>query len=128
MVVVDTSVVIDHIRQKGSSDTIFSKSVKKHFTEQFCLSVITVQELYEGKSTATPALEEELLQILASMQILPYNYEVAKLAGQIARDLDRPIDLADAAIAATAIQYQSSLFTLNPADFQNISNLQLLNQ
>jgi predicted nucleic acid-binding protein len=56
---------------------------------------------------------------------VPYTYETAKLAGEIARDLERPIELADAAIAATTIINRGELLTINKKDFAAIPLLQL---
>jgi len=56
-------------------------------------------------------------------KILSYFYKIAKLAGEIARDIGRPIDFPDSAIAATAIINGGELFTLNKKDFKDIVNL-----
>ena len=60
------------------------------------------------------------------MNILPYSYEVAQMAGRIARDHKQPIEFPDAAIAATAIVNNASLFTLNQKDFKGIKELELM--
>ena len=52
--------------------------------------------------------------------------DVAKSAGSIARDLDKPLDLADAAIAATAILNGAKLSTFNKKDFQGIKDLEFI--
>jgi len=124
MVVLDTSIIIDHLRQPPEK----SKLIKmfKISSEDCGLSLVSVQELYEGESTKKDEEERYLLSTLTQIEILPYTYDVAKLAGQIARDLGRPIDLADAAIAATAILNGAQLFTLNKKDFQGIKNLEFL--
>lgn len=73
--------------------------------------------------------EEEvhyLLETLKPLKILPYIFEVAEMAGKIARDLGRRIELPDAAIAATAIINGAALFTLNKKDFTGIKNLELI--
>lgn len=62
------------------------------------------------------------------LKILPYTYEVAQLAGQIAIDLDQPIELADAAIVATTILNGASPQTINRKYFIDIKNLQLFNK
>jgi len=124
MVVLDTSIIIDHLRQKNG-ETYLMELAEKSPKENLAISVITVQELYEGKSSADQKKEEYLLATISPLKILPYNYEVAKLAGKIARDLEDPIELADAAIAATTITKGSSLFTLNKKDFKDIPDLDL---
>lgn len=124
MVVIDTSIIIDHTRQKNKI-SVFDKFSKKS-EERLAIAVVTIQELFEGKSTKKEEVTNSLLDLIDSLEILPYTIEVAKLAGEIARDLDHPIDLADAAIAATTIINGGQLLTLNKKDFQNIKGLELV--
>ncbi len=126
MVVIDTSIIIDHLRQQLVDETVFMKLVRRIPKEQLLLSVITVQELFEGKSTRDTRKEEYLLMTITPLKIVPYTFEMAQRAGEIARDLKRPIELADAAIAATALITGASLFTLNKKDFQGIEDLELI--
>lgn len=126
MVVLDTNIIIEHLRlQKKAKDSELLKIAKRMPKEILAISIISVQELYEGISTRNPQKEQYLLATISPLKILPYTYEVAQLAGQIARDLNRPIELADAAIAATAILNGSSLLTSNKRDFASINNLQI---
>jgi len=76
-----------------------------------------------------PRVEEELaLQELVSpsREILPFTHEEAGIAAGLYRQVDRPrgreIDLA---IAACAIAWQGSLWTLNVRDFADIPGLRL---
>lgn len=126
MVILDTDVIIDHLRQIGGKETRLTAIVKDLPKEKLALSVLSVQELYEGQITKDSKKEEYLLATISPLRILPYTYEVAKLAGQIARDLEKPIELADAAIAATAIVNGAQLFTLNKKDFRDINGLELV--
>src|ERR1700683_2176014 len=104
MVVLDTNIIIDHLRlQERQTESRLMTLVKTKPKEILAISMITVQELYEGRSTRETQKEQYLLATISPLKILPYNYEVAKLAGEIARDIERPIQLADAGIAATAI-------------------------
>lgn len=102
------------------------KLVESYPKAVLSLSLVSVQELYEGQSTIYDEKEKDLLATISPLKILPYTYEIAKLAGVIARDINRPIELADAAIAATAILHHAQLFTLNKKDFMGIPDLELL--
>lgn len=51
--------------------------------------------------------------------------KLSKFAGELARDLERPIELADAGITATVILSGGSLFTINHKDFVGIQDLPL---
>ncbi len=128
MVVLDTSVIIDHLRQPSGTETWLQKIAKKIAKENLAISVISVQELYEGKSMLDPRKENYLLATITPLRILPYTFETAQLAGQIARELPRPIELADAAIAATAILAGAELLTLDRKDFLGISQLDLVEE
>ena len=105
MVVLDTSVIIAHLRQKTKDSLLRRLAVK--YKNQMAISVITLQELYEGQSTRDQIKENYMLSILTPLKILPYTEEVAKLAGILARDHQTSADLADLAIAATAIVYKT---------------------
>ncbi len=125
MVVLDTNIIIDHLRQPKKKETQLTKIAKQKPKEGLAISMISVQELYEGRSTRDKEKEQYLLATIVPLQILLYTYEVAQLAGKIARDLNRSIELADAAIAATAIVNGAQLFTLNKKDFRGIEGLEL---
>ncbi len=126
MVILDTNVIIDHLRQTGKKETVLMKFISDQPKEKLALSVVSVQELYEGKSTRNEKEEQLLLATISPLRILPYTYKIAKLAGMIARDLGRPIELADAAVAATAVTNGADLLTLNQKDFLNIPDLNLI--
>lgn len=126
MVVLDTNIIIDHLRlQKPKQDSQLMKIARKKPKEVLAISIISVQELYEGRSTQDAQKEQYLLATISPLKILPYTYETAKLAGELARDLGRPIELADAAIAATAILNGSFFLTVNKKDFIGVNNLRL---
>lgn len=126
MVILDTSVVIDHLRRPPKQSHLY-KLRKRILKETFALSIVSVQELYEGQSTKVEQKEQTMLATIGPLKIVPYTYDVAQLAGEIARDLRRPIDFADAAIAACAIVNGGQLATLNKKDFLGIDNLELFN-
>ncbi len=125
MVILDTNIIIDHLRSSTSHETALIKLVKKYPKLSLSISLLSVQELYEGSSTRIEDREKDLLATISPLRLLPYTYEVAKLAGMIARDLKKPIELADAAIAATAILNHAELYTLNTKDFVAIPDLAL---
>ena len=125
MVVLDTNIIIDHLR-RPSDDSVLSKLSKNYSREEIGISVISIQELYEGKSTASPTKENQMMAIIGQLNVLPYDVDVARLAGKIARDSEITIDLADAAIAATTIIHDAELCTLNEKHFQSIPGLKFI--
>lgn len=126
MVVIDTNIIIDHLRQKPGTDTLLKKVIRNTSSEIFSISIITIQELFEGKSTENTTVENNLLSTIAPLKILPYTFEIAQKAGEIARGLITPIEFPDVAIAATSIINNANLYTLNKKDFRGIKDLQLL--
>jgi predicted nucleic acid-binding protein len=125
VVILDTSIIIDHLRSSAKRHSALMQLVEAQPSEVLALSLISLQELYEGQSTRDSEREKDLLAIISPLRLLPYTYEIAKLAGCIARDCPRPIELADAAIAATAIYHQAQLFTLNTKDFLQVEGVEL---
>lgn len=126
MVILDTSIIIDHLRRPPRESYLFKLTEKKLPKESLALSIISVQELYEGQSTKDVKREDVMLSTINSMKILPYTFEVAQLAGEITRDLNRPIEMADAAIAASAVINGCQLATLNKKDFVGIRDLEII--
>jgi len=71
----------------------------------------------------------ELAQHLTKYVVLPASREVCTKWAQVsweARRKGRPIQTADAWIAASALYYQVPLITNNASDYNSVGNLQLL--
>ncbi len=126
MVIIDTSIIIDHLRQSQAKTTALMAIAEKIPQQELALSVISVQEVYEGQSTRSKNKEHYLIGTISPLTILPYTYEIAQHAGEIARDLPNPIEFADAAIAATALIHGAALYTLNQKHFAKIKDLEIL--
>lgn len=125
MVILDTNILIDALRKKNGK--IVLEAILQTVTKQdLTISVISIQELYQGKSMKDLQKEKDAQDLLAFLTILPYSYDVAKRAGEIVREKNYGITFPDAAIAATAIVNGAQLATLNPKDFMGISNIELL--
>jgi len=126
VVIVDTSIVIDHLRQiDQNKDTILIELSKGFSKVEIGISVLSVQELYAGASTKDQNKENYLKMTITPMKVIPYTYEVAVLAGKIIRDTKTTVTFADAGIAASCIYYNAKLVTLNKKDFINIDSLVL---
>ena len=125
MIILDTNIIIDHLRILGNKESYFVKLSKILPKDDLAISLVTIQELFQGKSTRDTEPEKNLIAVIEPLKILPYTYQIAKLAGQINRDVKNTIEFTDAAIAATAIVNKAKLFTLNKKDFHDISGLEL---
>ncbi|MDO8573179.1 MAG: PIN domain-containing protein [Candidatus Daviesbacteria bacterium] len=124
-VTVDTSIIIDHLRQIKQSKTLLRTILKDKHTA-FIISSDVIQELFAGQSSKTVEPKDEIRKILQSFHIIDVTPEIAELAGQIMRDSKLSIQFADAAIAATAITNNALLATLNKKDFQGIPDLEFV--
>lgn len=124
MVILDTSIIIDHLRRSARSQTLLTQLLETGTDLDIRIAIMTLQELYAGKSTRDETKEKDVAIVLSQFEILPYTYQIAKLAGEIERELTEPIDFADAAIAATAITQGALLYTLNTKHFVGIKGLE----
>ena len=119
-ILVDTSIIIDCLRQKDRSKTVFIK-LQQDQTKLFA-SIITHTECFSGKSIWEKKEAMEALQLLFSdMKILPLDEKISQKAGEIRAYSSN--NLGDAVIAATAITHKLKLATLNMKDFEKIKGL-----
>jgi tRNA(fMet)-specific endonuclease VapC len=91
------------------------------------LSAITVMEIVSGLQRVQRAGRiQKFMTDIGGEEVLPFDKDTGKLAGEIAGDLERTgqtIGTADPMIAAIAIQYGLELVTGNTAHFQRIQQL-----
>ena len=125
MVLVDTSIIIDHLRQRSHDTTVLEKLFASEGEGSVAVSTISVQELYAGKSTLDPVKEGHLTKLLSKLVLIPYSLETAQLAGKLARDMSGYLRFADAATAATALLKSCPVATLNVKDFEKIEGLEV---
>jgi len=125
MIILDTNIIIDHLRQLTISLTIYQKLLRKYSRKSLGISTITIQELFVGQSTNSPKFQKHILNTITGIKIFSHNQSIAHRAGELMRD-DNNLTFADAGIAATALHYQARLATLNTKDFAGIKNLPLL--
>ncbi|OGD84426.1 hypothetical protein A3B51_03485 [Candidatus Curtissbacteria bacterium RIFCSPLOWO2_01_FULL_41_18] len=122
-ILLDTSVIIDFLRRKNKDkSTLFMLANGKN--ELFC-SIITHTELYAGKSVWQSTKAKQEIEILFSgIKILALDEAISKLSGQLRSTYD--MNLLDAIIAATAVNYSLELATLDLKDFKAIKGLKLV--
>lgn len=94
---------------------------------QYTISVIKVTEVVKGwlKLQREDRIQQ-FLAAIASAEVLIVDVRIAEMAGRIYGDLERtgqPIGLADAIIAATALQNDLTLVTGNLSHYQRIQGL-----
>lgn len=126
MVILDTDIIIDYIRQPDNENVHLATLLRSVPPEELAISVITIQELYVGESSREIQKENFFLSLINQLILLPYEHQTAKTAGEIMRDVRLQVQFADAAIAATAILNKAKLLTLNKKDFKGIKKLKLI--
>ncbi len=126
MVILDTNILIDHLRQQNIKLTLYQKLLKKYSRKSLGISTISLQELFIGQSTRSTKFKKEILLSVSGIKVFSHNKAIAQLSGEFMRDSENNLQFADAAIAATAVHYGASLATLNTKDFKGIPGLKLL--
>lgn len=124
IICLDTSVLIDYFRKKNKQNTFFFQLTKKYSI--FAVSVITEYEIYTGSNNEQEKFWNKFFEFLT---ILPVNSDVIKNAIKIEKELKKTrksIDIPDLFIAATTIENNMILATLNTKHFENIENIQLI--
>lgn len=121
-ILVDSSIIIDYLRQKDKNQTLLFKLGQKNF--KLYTSIITHSECYAGRSIWEKKEAMEALKIIFSgIKILPLQENISQKAGRISAENN--IDLLDAIIAATSIIHDLNLATLNIKDFKKIKDIKL---
>ncbi|MCX7120626.1 MAG: type II toxin-antitoxin system VapC family toxin [Gammaproteobacteria bacterium] len=105
---IDTDIIIDYLRDYNPAVLYLEKT-----THQLQLSTITVAELYAGirDNDEQKAIES----FLAAFDIVSVNNAIAQLGGTFRKKYGKShgTGLADALIAATAVDQQCHFATLN---------------
>lgn len=119
--VVDTSIFIEYLRSRDRENTALANLP---VDTVLYVSAVTVFELYSGATDLSKRLDIDTL--LTGVFVLPLNAEVAKNAGFIYQDLRRRgkmIEVTDILIAATALENNLPVKTLNIEHFQRVRGL-----
>lgn len=121
-ILLDTSVIIDFLRIKNRELTLLQRLANQKY--QLHISLITHTELYAGKDIwQSPLAQKELEVILSGLTILKLDEKISRSAGELRSVYG--IEIADAIIAATALEQKLELVTLNVRDFEKIKGLKL---
>ena len=128
-VVVDTDVVSFFL--KGDTR---ARRYEKHLQgKQLVLSFMTIAELHRWSLERSWGEERKarLEEYLRKFIVSPADTELCKIWGQIqalAKAKGRPIGVADAWIAATAVRYNIPLVTHNLKHYSNVDELSVLSE
>lgn len=117
---IDSNIVI--LASKLQNVELLSKLKKNE--EHIKVSIITKIEVL-GYHQLNQVQKKFLENFFKAITVLPISENVAEIAILIRQK--RPVSIADALIAATAIAFELELLTENTKDYRGIQNLELLN-
>ncbi len=123
-ILIDTSIVIEYLRSTKREKTNFIQLFKQY---DIFLSVISVFELFNGAKDQNKKQDIDI--IIGAINIQNFTIETAKISSEIYRNLrkqNKIIEFRDILIAATSIQYNMPIATLNIKHFERIENLQII--
>lgn len=123
-VVVDSSIIIEHLRKKNKSNSQLSRLPELTLV---CVSSVTVYELMIGATIPQKRMDAE--ELLEGMSVLSFDEKVSMVASEIFHSLRRRnliIEFRDIFIAATALAFGLPIKTLNVKHFSRIEGLELL--
>lgn len=121
--VFDTSVLIDALRRHQDAQKIIA-----HFEqadEELCVPSIIGFELFSGKSAGDNNQRQRIRRLLQYFEVIDLTLEIARRAGDIYRSGVRDLQVPDYLIAATALEINAPVVTLNRKHFARIPGVEL---
>ncbi len=131
MICIDTTVLIDEFRARGSRDAPVNRALLTYGAEILIVPAIAVGEFLDGAAMVSEQRFHESLGIMRRRRVVSADLETAQHYGRIVAFLRREKDLAgrsknDLWIAATARCHGARVLTRNAADFEGIPELDVL--
>ena len=128
MYLLDTDIIIYNLK----GHPIVQENLRQHYNDSFCLSAISLMELYYGacKSEKVESNLAKVKTIETSLAIVRAGEEVVELFGMLKAQLEakgQRVDDFDLVIASTALSHNLILVTNNTRHFQRIEGITLEN-
>lgn len=120
--VLDTSIIVDFLRG-GKIGAAFFNEEREDIA--FYLPTIVVFELLSGQSTKDPIKLKKINDLIKHFQKVELTESIAKRGGIIYRDITPNLDVPDYIIAASALEIDGAVVTINRKHFEQIPNLTL---
>lgn len=124
-VVVDSSLLIEKIR-RGSEN--FDNLIKLQRIGKIGISipVVVIAELWAGDSMNIKKQVDIIETMISHMKRIEVNEKIAKISGEMVRKYK--VGTMDALIAASALEDNAEVATLNTKHFKKIKGLKLFNE
>lgn len=121
--VFDTSILIDKFRGGEKFGTFISGIVNPN-TRIYLPSIVQF-EIMSGKSTRDKEIFRRITAFFDKMEKIDLTENISRRAGFLYRDLELKIGVVDYIVAATALEINAQVVTLNKKHFSQISGLLL---
>ena len=124
MIVADTDVLVDALRGREPARSRIAEALA---AGQLATTAITAFELRSGADT--DRTRATIDQLLAPLEILPFDQQAAIRAGNVRRTLETagmPVGMADYLIAGICLAHSASLITRNRSHFGRVAGLSLV--
>jgi len=131
MICINTTVLIDEFRARGSRDAPVNRVLLAHGAEILIVPAIAAGEFLDGAAVVSEQRLHEALDVLRRRRVVDVDLETAQHYGRIAAHLRREKLLAgrsqnDLWIAATARCHGARVLTRNASDFEGIPGLEVV--
>jgi predicted nucleic acid-binding protein len=120
-IVVDTAVLIDHLRGDPRARAVLARALKRR--QRPAASLLTRAEVLGG---VRPGEEGATYQLLSIFVWLAVDEQITERAGEMARQFLRAypgIDLVDVVVAATAERLEAEIWTRNLKHFPMVERV-----
>jgi len=121
--VVDTSVLIDHLRGGNTWGRLLTK-IDGEDIELF-IATVAIFELFSGTSSKETSAMLKINKLLKNFQKIELTEKIAMWAGELYRDVDKTLQVPDYIIAASCLSIEGTIVTLNRKHFEQIPHLDL---
>jgi len=125
-VIVDTSVLIDHLKNRS---THFLALINEKLSGEIELLIpyIAIIELYAGEDAKQKKAREAITKTLEGTSFIDLTLVSAQKAGELMRVYKQIPDPLDLIIAAIAIEQEAQVATHNKKHFEQIRGLKIYN-
>jgi len=124
LILLDSSVLIEYFRKKDKSQTFFFKLSKQY--EGFAIPVTVHFEIMAGSNRIQDKFWENLFNdFLIIPYTVPVNYQAREIRWSLMKKR-KSIVFKDLLIAATALNFNLVLATLNKKHYSDIENIILI--
>lgn len=124
-VIVDTSILINHLRGTSEDFKILESLRLKRKIELF-IPLIVITELFAGKEAGKKRIQIIFSKLIEGLSIIDLGIDSAKKAGELIRTYPQIPDPFDFLIAAIALENNAYIATHNIKHFKQIRGVKLL--